>query len=424
MEKSKSKKTVIIISIIVIVLVLAGVGGYLGYQQTQKNQKQAEENQGTGTDWADRYFEYIDERSSTQGLSLLPNEITDGEIQFIQLQENETPIMVMKYKDVAQNRTDLGVYGICEDGQIAGATSIGNEIQKDVNVVLLYNRKRQEYRWYQKLEKNDGQATTYTDLAQSMKVYKTAQSHKPEDNFYSSEEYKKISSDIDTYYFKEEDMPKENQEGENKTAISKFEETFLTPPEELTTSTKTELNSFTDKNNLKQTIKQAVNGYKDVNETITEEVKTATQDQLTKIEETAQNIKKAQEEAAKKAAEEEAAKKAAEGLKVGKHTLKYGTYKSDVSKMDSKYHGTITLRQNGTFHIKANYNESSGLYTDTDPLDCEGTYKVQLNEPTGYPGEVADMIHFTPNVGDKFVFEVIKNNAFSDQWHGYSYSGN
>ncbi len=412
MEKSKSKKTAIIISIIVIVLVLAGVGGYLGYQQTKK---QEEEDQGTGTDWADRYFEYIDERSSTQGLSLLPNEITDGEIQFIQLQENETPIMVMKYKDVAQNRTDLGVYGICEDGQIAGATSIGNEIQKDVNVVLLYNRKKQEYRWYQKLEKNDGQATTYTDLAQSMKVYKTAQSHKPEDNFYSSEEYKKISADIETYYFKEEDMPKENQEGENKTAISKFEEIFLTPPEELTTSTKTALNSFTDKSNLKQTIKQAVNGYKDVNETITEEVKTATKDQITKIEETAQNIKTAQEEAAKKAAE---------GLKVGNCTLKYGTYKSDVSQMDSKYYGTITLRQNGTFHIKANYNERSGLYTDTDPLDCEGTYKVQLNESTGYPGEVANMIHFTPNVGDKFVFEVVKNNAFSDQWHGYSYSGN
>ena len=56
-------------------------------------------------------------------------------------------------------------------------------------------------------------------------------------------------------------------------------------------------------------------------------------------------------------------------------------------------------------------------------LDCNGTYKVELNQPTGYPDEYANYIVFTPSKGEEFSFEVHQNNSFSDQYHGYKYAG-
>ena len=129
----------------------------------------------------------------------------------------------------------------------------------------------------------------------------------------------------------------------------------------------------------------------------------------------------AQEEQAKKeAAEKAAAEEAAKTLKVGDCTLKYSKYVSDVSQMDSSMYGTITLNSDGTFHIKANCEGSYPYPT----LDCDGTYKVELNQPTGYQDEYANYITFNPEDGESFSLEVYKNNSFSDQWHGYSYSEN
>lgn len=108
-------------------------------------------------------------------------------------------------------------------------------------------------------------------------------------------------------------------------------------------------------------------------------------------------------------------------LKVGEHTLKYGTYISSITSMEKDFYGTITLKPNGKFHIKSNYDEAKGTIEKIDK-DCDGTYEIQLNQPTGYPDEYSDFIIFKPDSGEQFTFEVINDNSFSDQWHEYYYS--
>ena len=110
-------------------------------------------------------------------------------------------------------------------------------------------------------------------------------------------------------------------------------------------------------------------------------------------------------------------------LKVGNHTLKYGNYESTAGLMEPGSYGTITLKPNGKFHIKSNYDEEGGT-TERVERDCDGTYEVQLNQPTGYPDDYADYIKFTPEQGNGFYFQVYQDNSFSDQWHFYNYTEN
>ena len=110
-------------------------------------------------------------------------------------------------------------------------------------------------------------------------------------------------------------------------------------------------------------------------------------------------------------------------LKVGNHTLKYGNYESTAGEMEPGSYGTITLKPNGAFHIKSNYDEE-GATVERIERDCDGTYEIQLNQPTGYPDDYADYIKFMPEQGKEFYFQVYQDNSFSDQWHFYNYVEN
>ena len=126
----------------------------------------------------------------------------------------------------------------------------------------------------------------------------------------------------------------------------------------------------------------------------------------------AEEARKAAEEAARKAAEE-----AALGLKVGKYRLKYGTYKLD-NNMGMGLVGTIVINQDGTFHIKSNFNQDSG---QTENFDEDGTYTVG-KEYNSF--ELQDAINFRTKSGRSFGFFVVQNNKMSSQWIGYNYAGN
>jgi hypothetical protein len=402
-QKKKSKKGIIIVIIILLVIVVAAIGGIFAYQHI-------EENKSTGTAWGDKYYEYINNINNGEDFYKLPEKIENGEIQFIQLEENKDPIMTVKYKDTSKNELDLGIYYIRDDGEISGYTRMGNEEIKDMNLVLLYNRELEEFRWYEETICNDGQ-TSYEDVLKKINMYKETSKYDYNDDYFKSEEYRNLCATQESFSFNESEMSKEDEE-----EISIFEEKFIVP-ENVVGSEKVAIDNLRNLRNIKEGITTAVTGYKTEEEVTTEEVKENVNEKLEKIEQ----IKIAKEEAAKKAAEEEEAKKAAEeaakGLKVGSHRLKYGTYKSDVTTMDSTLYGTITLNQDGTFHIKANCEGDSPYPT----LNCDGTYKVGQVENSG---SYNSGVYFTTSTGVKFAFEVFTDNEFSDQWHGYSYSGN
>ena len=147
-------------------------------------------------------------------------------------------------------------------------------------------------------------------------------------------------------------------------------------------------------------------------------------EQIDLVEKVKQDIEKAKADI--KADEERKAKEAeaalyAKGLTVGSHNLKFGNYTTSVPDggIDRvPLYGTITLKPNGVFHIKTNFEQSSGELRN---IDEDGTYTVG-KEVNSF--ETQDAIIFRTNSGYKFSFFVTNNSYFNSQSSIYNYSGN
>ncbi len=393
-----NKKTIIILFVILVIIIALGIGGYFAYNYIEKNKS-------VGTQWGDTYVTYLEEAKQTSGPEKLEkygiyDGVENATIKFYEIEEESNPSMLIKY-DLNGNKF-FTIWTINEE---KNTPDIKINVAQD-DIKLLYNLEKQQYEWY--FFKDNNGNKLYTEVIATGETNSDGQ----------------IMSKV--YDFKEEDLPKneELKEGEVPT-ISKFEETFIEP--EVKESKEIDINLNADTKELKKAVAETVKEYESEEQGVTKETETKIEEKKTEINNKKEAIKKAEEEKAQKEAEKKAAaeaeaariaaEEAAKGLQVGTHRLKYGTYKSDVSRMDSTMYGTITLNQNGTFHIKANCEGNYPYPT----LNCDGTYKLGKVENSG---SSSTGIHFTTSTGVKFMFEVLKDNAFSDQWHGYSYSGN
>ena len=378
-KKGKGKIFLIFIIILFVIAIAAG-GGYFAYQYI-------EESKPIEQEWADTYYNYIkgsDEEEASETTKIQNN----SKIGFIEVADVEEPVMIVEYEKDDENVSDI--YYI-NNGTVDNVISLN-----DSDIELLYDIDKKEYDWYTHTKTDT--TDTYTKLsAQILGENKD----KEEETEYSFEEDEKISV--------------ETVDGDT-ISMPKFDTVFIETDVEIDTVNYNE--NMTNKE-LKETIKEGANKYKTEEEMITEDIKNDVTEKENNVIEKQEEMKQAEEE--KKKAEEEARKKAEEeakkGLKVGSHTLQYGTYISDVAGMDSTMYGTITLNPDKTFHIKAN---CEGGYPYKE-LDCDGTYEVTkvLNSFTYFDG-----IRFTTSTGVVFEHEVTQNNRFSDQWHGYEYSGN
>ena len=390
--KSKSKKGLIIAIIIIVVLVLIGasIGGYFLYKKIQLEKP-------LDVAWGQTYYTYLKSIAEDEGKKEAYgfNNSTKTKIEFCDVETEEEPVMVVTYE-----KDDEDYSNICyikDDGTIHEMT-----YNFPTDVEMLYSIEEKEYNWYvvSKEENN----TEYTPIQN--KIIESTGEELDEDTL--SKEYTIKDDDKTTV---------ETVDGE-EISIDKFDETFVKPEIE-DTSIDFDFNLIEEE--LKEAIENLVNDYKNNDQIITDEVKEAVTEKETEITNKQEEMEEAKKEVEKKKAEEEAKRKAEEeakkGFKVGSHRLKYGTYKSDVWRMDSSMYGTITIRPDGTCHIKAN---CEGGYPYKE-MDCEGTYKA--TKAIDYY-EYYDAIEFTTNTGEKFHHEVNQDNAFSDQWHGYTYSGN
>lgn len=410
--KKKSGKKIIIITIITLfVVIAAAVGGYFAYDYYEMNKS-------VGTEWGDIYYSYLEEGlTATDATEQMRHGIItkDGmentTIQFVNLDQKDEPEMIMNFS--LQGTDYTNIYFKKEDNNIGLRTYVAKQDMK-----LLYNIEKQEYIYYAHSVNEKG-TQTYISMPETLADFKKAESDS--------------GVNLSTIYtFEEKDMSNDEGVKEGETPkISKFEETFIVPEVEESKKISVDLNA--DIKDIKNAVTETVEGFKPEEEMITEQVKTQIEEGKTELNNKKEEIRKAeeekkrQEEEARKRAEEEAARKAAEeaakGLKVGKYTLKYGKYTFSMDDTFSgKLTGTITLQPNGQFYIKSNFDESEGSVGSG--LDCAGTYTVELNVPTGYPGDYSDGIKFKTNTGKTFFHEVISNTGFSDQWHGYTYAGN
>ena len=388
--KPKSKKGLIVAIVIIALLVIIGVsiGGYFLYKKYQL-EKPIE------VAWGQTYYTYLksiaEDESKKESYGF--NNSTNTKIEFCDIETEEEPVMVVTYEKESENYSNI--YYIKDDGTVHGLT-----YGFPTDVEMLYSIEEKEYNWYV-VSKEENMAE-YTPIQNE--VIKSEEKEVNEDTL--SKEYT-IKDDDKTVV--------ETVDGE-ELSIDKFDETFIKPDIE-DTSIDFDFNLIEEK--LKEAIENLVNEYKNKDQIITDEVKEAVTDKETEIINKQEEMENAKEEVEKKEAEEEAKKQAEEaqkGFKVGNYRLKYGTYKSDVYIMDSSMYGTITLNSDGTCHIKAN---CEGDYPYKE-LDCDGTYKA--TRAIDYM-EYYDAIEFTTEEGDTFHFEVNSDNAFSDQWHGYTYSG-
>lgn len=379
--KKKGKGKIFLIFIIILfVIAIAAVGGYFAYQYI-------EESKPIEQEWADIYYNYIkgsDEEVKNESTKIQ----NDSKIGFIEVADVDEPVMIVEYEKDDEDVSD--VYYINE-GKVSNVINLG-----EADIELLYDIDKKEYDWYTHTKTDT--TDTYTKL--SSKILGEDE-NKEEETEYSFEEDEEISV--------------ETVDGDT-ISIPKFDTIFIETNVDID---KVDYNENMTNKELKETIEEGVDKYKTEEEIITEDIKNDVTDKENKVTEKQEEMKQAEEE--KKKAEEEARKKAEEeakkGLKVGSHTLQYGTYISDVAGMDSTMYGTITLNPDKTFHIKAN---CEGGYP-YEELDCDGTYEVTkvLNSFTYFDG-----IRFTTSTGVVFEHEVTQNNRFSDQWHGYEYSGN
>ncbi len=313
MEKKRNKTMIIILLIVVILLfIVSVVGAFFIY-------KYQESNQSIGTEWGDTYYSYLqsvkeadEEKIKSAGLS---KDITTAQIQFIQVENENNPKMVLTYQKDDEKYTN--VYYI-EDEKKVNVITYSNP----TTLKLLYNRDIKEYKWYVYSKEDD--INSYKSLEKNIKEAKNG-------NVANSVSQEPEVSYAD-YTFKDSELEFnfEVAEGEIPT-MSKFDETFIEV--ELDESNLVEINFEEKDKELKKELIKIVGEYKTKEDIITEEFKTRTEEKEATLKNREEEIKqleekkKQEEEVAKKKNEEKAKKKAEEAVKantvqIGKYTLK------------------------------------------------------------------------------------------------------
>lgn len=426
-NNKKGLKITLITLLIVVVIAGASVGGYFGYQYYR-------ENKSTGTEWGDIYYNYITNEQPVEEYDKIGS-LQEAEIGFIQVDEHSKPLMVATgKKDVGNiNFNYAMIYEIDDNNTVTKPTQFGTS--QNLDVEFLFDVQKKKYDYF--LNTSNENATTYTSIDTVIKDQnkhteiqdKITSGKNPADltdDDYSAiekeyEEYKKNDTTRTEYTIlkAEQTVEQKTLSGETISYDKRDEYIIDSGVEEKTFSYSTDMEKADIRNNIESEIKD----YKTIEENVTEEVKTAVEQKVQEVETKKQQIetakaeikadeeRKAAEAAAKKAAEE-----AALGLKVGKYRLKYGTYKLD-NDMGAGLVGTIVLKQGGTFHIKANFNQSSG---QTESYDEDGKYTVG-KEYNSF--ELQDAINFKTKSGRTFGLFVVRNNRMNSQWHGYHYVG-
>ena len=386
----KKKVLLIVIPIVLVIVIIAAV--IVGIVLN----KNSGEDGSVGSKWGDTYYAYLKEAIEEKDLNVaeekygMISDMEDARLQFCEVNDNQDPTMIMSYRK--NGSSYINVYQITDEEKV-------NYIayKQPTEVEYLYDIQKDEYLWY--IHTTEDENELYSNLKNISNSLKESSAKSENDENVNIAE---ITADY-TIKKDEAEVSTETTEG-NIISYNKFDEIFVKPDIE----PNIQLEFYVDikEKDLKKLIKHAVSNYEEDLKKLTEEVKQAVSK---KVEETKKKI----EDVNKAKAEEEAIKK---GLQVGKYTLKYGVYTSDIQEED--LYGTITLNYGGTFHIKSNYDEMSA--TKRDNIDEDGKYEVKLNQSDGYSG-TTNYVVFKTNSGYSFTFEVVNNDSLTDQYHGYYY---
>ena len=394
------KKKVLLI-ILPIILVIAIVAAIIVAVIVNKNK----EEESTGSKWGDTYYAYLKDAVNEEDINIAESKygiilgMKDSKIQFCEVDEGQDPTMIMTYKK--ENNSYVNVYQITDKNKV-------NYIayKQPTEVEYLYNIEKDEYSWY------IHEMGTDSDSYSSLKNISDKLKQNAEESNNSKSDY--VSEMVADYTIKKEEatITQETTDGETIT-LEKFDEIFVRP--EIEPNKQIDFNSDIKDKDLKKEIKSAVDSYKKDSKKITDAVKDVVAKKVEEVRAKKESIAKAKTDVENKKKAEEYSK----GLKVGNATLKYGvyTYTGEGGYTPGQtLKGEITLKPEGKFHIKSNFDDMSGQAASYDE---DGTYTIELDRDDGYGGK-SNYIRFKGDKGYSMVFDVYKDNSFSDQWHFYN----
>ncbi|MBR0427618.1 MAG: hypothetical protein IJK18_05420 [Clostridia bacterium] len=406
----KNKKRLIIISIcIVLLLIILGIIGFIIKNKQEKSQP-------TGTEWGDLYFNKLKDAISKGNLQVAKKNNLETTISFIQKEDNETPIMITQYQsespipdsDNTVTMNNSNVYYIDENNEVK-QVYWGTSIKTDIE--YLYNIKEDKYLWYVKEDITDSSPTyNYLSLTQYMNYQKELNSKKDEEernNLYKEFSKEKIA------------INKNETTSTTSSNAYNYDDIFVKVDDVQNYSSKTYLS--TPLKELNELVKKMITEkYKNNNDILTDEIKQNVANKLQEIENKKEEAKKvAKEEEREKIAEE-----SAKGFKVGKYTLKYGTYKGKgkLLNADKEYSATFVLNSNGTYTYtriieggNGNIKVSGTFYATKDTL-----YGIEVTGPEG----AFDGIGTKSTNGDYGFFSVGEGNTIWDMEIKMTYTGN
>ena len=296
-EKKKKSKTPIIITIVVLVLLIAcGIGGFFVW-------KYIKDNETVGTTWGDTYYAYLKEGMQQEDFASkekygLQQGMKDVTLQFVEVEENTDPVMIMNYEENDTNY--VNVYHINDENKVVNVS-----YKEPSAVELLYNIELKEYIWYVHVEKanedlylpiklNEEQFTISNTIEDS----NTLENIVNENNEMAETIVAEITADITIG--KNEETKVEKLDG-TTVILSKFDETFVKPELDEGTEISVDLSNI---DGLKDAINETINRFKTDEEIITNEVNNEVTEKVKEIEDIKQEIKDAIEEIEKKEEEE------------------------------------------------------------------------------------------------------------------------
>lgn len=363
------------------------------------------EDETVGTKWGDTYYAYLKEAINEDDLNTAEEKygmilgMKNVKIQFCEVDEGQDPTMIMTYEK--ENNTYVNVYQINDKKKVDYIA-----YKQPTEVEYLYNIEDDEYSWYIHVIGTD------SDSYSSLKNISSRMKDKAKESTGTKDAY--VAETVADYTIKKDEakITQETVNGE-KIELDKFDEIFVRP--EIEQNEQIDFNLDMTEKELKKSLKKIVDNFVKKTKKVTDDIK---EQVAKKVEET--KSKKEQIETAKTDVEnKKKAEEYSKGLKVGNATLKYGvyTYSDDGSFSPGRtLRGEITLKPNGEFHIKSNFDEMSGQAASYDE---DGTYTVALNQDDGYGGKT-NYINFKGNKSYSMYFVVYKDNSFSDQWHFYN----
>ena len=405
------KKKIVIISLVALLLLGLGVGGYFFYQYKELKKPIKQE-------WGQKYYMYLKDvnENNKQENAGLPKNLKTSELSFYDIENVKDPVMVIDYKK--ENEEYSNFYYIYEY-KINVLT-----YQQPTKIELLYNIDNKKYDYYSHVKEKD--SNKYKSISEQIKE----RINELEKGRQTNNEQK--VEEITEYTFNSDSVDKVTDVNGKEISLTKFDQTFVKPDiKEDTINYSFDL----EEKDLKEAITNQIEEYKPVDKVVTKEVETQIEKKIEETSKTKEEMVKAKAEVEKKQAEEKAKKEAEEkakkeaeekaklaaGLKVGSQTLKYGTYTTSVPHggiNGADLYGTITLKPDGKFHIKTNFEQSSG---EAKVVDEDGTYTTGKSM-NSYDSQ--DTIFFTTNSGYKFSYFVTNSSYFNSQWIIYKYSGN